>query len=86
MSETGSEPRLLDARGLLCPMPVIRTGAQVGQMTPGETLEVRASDPGVLYDIPAWCRVHGHTVIESREEGDDLVVLLRVGGDDAGND
>ncbi len=86
MSETGSEPQILDARGLLCPMPVIRTGAQVDQMAHGETLEVRASDPGVLYDIPAWCRVHGHTVIESREEGDDLVVLLRIGGDDTGDD
>ncbi len=82
MSETEKAPRILDARGLLCPMPVIRTGAQVKQMAPGETLEIRASDPGVLYDIPAWCRVHGHTVIDSREEGDDLVVLLQVGDDD----
>lgn len=82
MSEAEGASRFLDARGMLCPMPVIRTGAEVGQMRPGETLEVRASDPGVLYDIPAWCRVHGHTVIDSREEGEELVVLLRVGSDD----
>jgi len=46
---------------------------------------VRASDPGVLHDIPAWCRVNGHTVRESREEGEELVVVLQVGEDDGGS-
>lgn len=78
MSETAEERQRLDARGLLCPMPVIRTEERIKELAPGTVLEVRASDPGVLYDIPAWCRVNGHTVLESREEGDELVVILRV--------
>ena len=69
----------VDARGLLCPMPVIRTGEAVEAAVPGTILEVRASDPGALHDIPAWCRVNGHALLETREEGDEIVVRLQVG-------
>ncbi|MCG6871151.1 MAG: sulfurtransferase TusA family protein [Gammaproteobacteria bacterium] len=55
----------LDARHLLCPMPVIRTQERVARLAPGEELEVLATDPGVLADIPAWCRVNGHLVLEA---------------------
>jgi len=78
MSETGESREALDARGLLCPMPVIRTEERIKQLAPGTVLEVRASDPGVLYDIPSWCRVNGHTMLESREEADEQVVIVRV--------
>jgi len=77
-SQTETPGEHLDARGLLCPMPVIRAEERIKALTPGTVLEVRASDPGVLYDIPAWCRVNGHTVLEAREEGEEQVVVLRV--------
>jgi len=85
MSE-GAEREFLDARSLLCPLPVIRTEERVNQLAPGAVLEVRASDPGVLHDIPSWCRVNGHEVIEAREDGDEQVVVLKVGRDDDGGD
>lgn len=69
----------LDARGLLCPMPVIRTQNRIAELAPGDTLDVRASDPGALHDIPAWCRVHGHEVIEARREQNEFIVRVRVG-------
>ena len=59
----------LDARGLLCPLPVIRVQDAMRQLADGSVLEVDATDPGTLHDIPAWCRVHGHGV-ESEEDGD----------------
>ena len=52
---------ILDARNLLCPMPVIRTQDRVKALNTGDILEVQCTDPGALNDIPAWCRVHGHT-------------------------
>ena len=55
-------PSELDARGLLCPMPVIRTQDAIAELKHHEVLHVIASDPGTLHDIPAWCRVHGHDV------------------------
>lgn len=69
----------LDTRGLLCPLPVIRTQNRVRQMAAGEELEVVSTDPGALHDIPAWCRVHGHQVLEQGERGLEVFVRLRVG-------
>lgn len=69
----------LDARRLLCPMPVIRTQNRVEELQPGDTLEVVATDPGVLNDIPAWCRINGHKVLQTREENGDIIVLIEVG-------
>ncbi len=68
----------LDARGLLCPLPVIRTQDRVKKMAPGEVLEVYATDPGVMHDIPAWCRVHGHEFLSSQKNGREFTLRLKV--------
>lgn len=73
-----SAPETLDARGLLCPMPVIKTQNRLKSMGPGEQLNVICTDPGALHDIPAWCRVHGHKVVEMSEEGQPLGTELYV--------
>jgi len=64
----------LDARRLLCPLPVIRTQEKVEQLVAGDTLTVYCTDPGAIHDIPAWCRVNGHEVLEI-EQGDDEIAL-----------
>ncbi len=69
----------LDARRLLCPMPVIKTQNQVNTLRQGDTLTVICTDPGALNDIPAWCRINGHSVLETREEGHEVRVTLEVG-------
>jgi len=70
----------LDARRLLCPMPVIRTQERVRALSPGDELEVICTDPGALHDIPAWCRVHGHRFLGARERDEELVLRIGVGG------
>jgi len=67
----------LDARGLLCPLPVIRTQDRMRELAAGSLLEVLATDPGVLEDIPAWCRVHGHEVLETKENDDVVRMVVR---------
>jgi tRNA 2-thiouridine synthesizing protein A len=69
---------VLDARRLLCPMPVIRTQDAVQKLQPGQVLRVSCTDPGVLHDIPAWCRVHGHEVLDIREGEDEIVIRILV--------
>ena len=69
---------ILDARNLLCPMPVIRTQDFVKTLNSGDILEVRCTDPGALNDIPAWCRIHGHSVVETKEDVDEVVIILSV--------
>ena len=69
----------LDARNSLCPMPVIKTQNKVKELQPGDTLEVTSTDPGAMNDIPAWCRINGHEVVEMKEVGSEVVILVRVG-------
>ncbi|MFZ5724464.1 MAG: sulfurtransferase TusA family protein [Pseudomonadota bacterium] len=69
---------VLDARRLLCPLPVIRTQNAIRTLAPGDVLEVTATDPGVLQDIPAWCRVHGHRVLEAWRDGAEIRVDIEV--------
>lgn len=74
-----SNPELtLDARHLLCPLPVIRTQERVASLKPGDELTVIATDPGTLHDVPAWCRVHGHELLEAKKEGAEVIVRLLV--------
>jgi len=68
----------LDARRLLCPMPVIRTQNRIKQLTPGDTLEIIATDPGVLQDIPAWCRIHNHTIIDQHQQDREIHITICV--------
>jgi tRNA 2-thiouridine synthesizing protein A len=71
---------VLDARRLLCPLPVIRTQERVSTLQAGDTLDVVCTDPGALNDIPAWCRVHGHSVTATRREGNEITITVQVAG------
>ncbi len=69
----------LDARNLLCPLPVIRTQNMVKMLNLGDTLEVVGTDPGILNDIPAWCRISGHQVLEQQSLDNEYIITLQVG-------
>lgn len=68
----------LNARNLLCPLPVIRTQDRVKTLQAGDVLTVYCTDPGALEDIPAWCRINGHELIEAGEVDNDVVIKLKV--------
>ena len=72
----------LDARNLLCPMPVIRTQNFIADIPGGEILEVICTDPGAAHDIPAWCRIHGHKIMEIKHRQDELVITIEIGETD----
>lgn len=69
----------LDARRLMCPMPVIRTQDRIKTMDAGDILRVTCTDPGVMHDIPAWCRINGHKVIETEELDGEILLTIQVG-------
>ena len=68
----------LDARNSLCPMPVIKTQNKVAELQAGDTLQVTCTDPGALNDIPAWCRINGHTIIETQEKNEEVIITVQV--------
>ena len=72
-------PVVIDARRLLCPMPVIRVQNRVAELSAGTLVEVVCSDPGALNDIPSWCRINGHRVVKTSRSEDEYLVILEVG-------
>jgi tRNA 2-thiouridine synthesizing protein A len=69
----------LDARRLLCPMPVIRTQNKIKELKSGDILAVTCTDPGVLQDIPAWCRINGHKILATTElDNGEIIVTIKV--------
>lgn len=78
MSDANNAVHQLDARRLLCPLPVIRTQNAVKSLQKGSILLVIATDPGVMHDIPAWCRVHGHQVLSAEKIDNEFHICLEV--------
>lgn len=68
----------LEARNILCPMPVIKTQNKIAELQPGDILEVTCTDPGALNDIPAWCRINGHIVKQTLENDGEVIITIEV--------
>ena len=60
---TDTPVRSLDLKGLLCPMPIIKMAKAIKEVNIGETLEAFSTDPGVMADVPAWCRSTGNELV-----------------------
>jgi len=71
----------LDARRLMCPMPVIRTQNIIKTLNWADKVRVTCTDPGVMQDIPAWCRINGHTVLLAEEVDGEYVLTIEVGNE-----
>jgi tRNA 2-thiouridine synthesizing protein A len=69
----------LDTSGLLCPLPVIRAAAALGQLSPGEVLRVVTTDPGALEDIPALARQTGNTLLAAERLEDRQLFWIEKG-------
>jgi tRNA 2-thiouridine synthesizing protein A len=68
---------VLDARGLYCPVPILRTRNRLRALAPGATLLVLSDDPVILVDLPAFCQSHGHEYL-GHTEGPDRELRLRL--------
>ncbi len=64
-----AEPILLDYRGQRCPAPVIALGRQA-RATPGAEVELLADDVAAQFDVPAWCRMRGATLVSTENHTD----------------
>jgi tRNA 2-thiouridine synthesizing protein A len=67
----------LDARGLSCPMPIVKTAQAIKPMTSGALIEVLATDPGSVKDFAAWSRTTGNELIEQTVDDGVYRFVLR---------
>ena len=72
--------RELDTRGLLCPLPIVKTRAAMAGLRPGEVLRVVSTDAGSVHDMPAFAQLTRNTLVDSRVDGSDYVYYLRKKG------
>lgn len=67
----------LDARGLNCPLPILRAKKSIAQMSAGQVLKVTATDPGSVKDIEAFCKQTGNELLQSSDESGEFIFLLK---------
>ena len=67
----------VDARGLNCPMPIVKTAQAVKGLASGQTLEVLATDPGSVKDFAAWSKTTGNELVEQTVDGGVYRFVLR---------
>lgn len=70
---------ILDATGLLCPLPVLKARKALLALAPGAVLRIRTSDPIAVIDIPHFCAEAGHQLLSSTDEGRTQLFEIRRG-------
>jgi tRNA 2-thiouridine synthesizing protein A len=76
MMETIKADAVVDTRGLLCPMPVVKAKLALEEMKPGQVVKVLSTDPGSLKDFPAWCQETGNRLLLARKEEKGLYAFF----------
>ena len=69
----------LDAKGLSCPLPVVKARLEIEKLSPGGVLQVLATDPGSVSDFDNWTKMSGHELLESGEDGGVYTYLIKTG-------
>lgn len=74
---------VIDARGLMCPLPVLRLGKALRGVPQGEIVHIWADDPIAVIDIPNFCREAGHELLAQSDAGDHQTYTIKRGADRA---
>lgn len=67
----------LDARGLNCPLPILRTKKAISELNSGEVLKIVATDPGAVKDFEAFAKQTGNELVEHNEAGGEFTFFLK---------
>lgn len=68
----------LDAKGLMCPMPIVQLAKKVKELKSGQVLELIVDDVGAKEDVPAWCSRTGNQLLGVEEEGKVLRFYIKI--------
>ncbi|MGD8345663.1 MAG: sulfurtransferase TusA family protein [Lysobacterales bacterium] len=69
--------KVLDAKGLNCPLPILKAKKALKDLSAGQTLEVLSTDPGSVADFQAFSRTTGNELVEHSQDGDVYTFLIR---------
>jgi tRNA 2-thiouridine synthesizing protein A len=72
MSEEIKVDKVMDLKGLACPMPVVKVSKGIKEVEMGQIIEAHTTDPGALADFPAWAKTSGNEIVKT-EQGDGVI-------------
>ena len=77
MNESIKVDKVMDLKGLPCPMPVVKISKGIKEVQVGQVIEVHTTDPGSLTDFPAWARTSGNEVLETEQENGLIKIYVK---------
>lgn len=77
MTDIQKADKVLDLKGLLCPLPIVKMAQAIKEIEMGQTIEATATDPGVMADIPAWARSTGQELVLLEKENGQFRFVVR---------
>ena len=77
MSEDIKVEKVMDLKGLPCPMPVVKVSKGIKEIEIGQVIEVHSTDPGSLTDFPAWARTSGNEILKTEQDGKTIKFFIK---------
>ena len=77
MTEEIHVDKVMDLKGLPCPMPVVKMSKGIKEVEIGQVVEALTTDPGSLADFPAWARTSGNEILKTDQDGDVIKFYIK---------
>jgi tRNA 2-thiouridine synthesizing protein A len=77
MSEAIKADKVMDLKGLPCPMPVVKISKGIKEVQVGQVVEALTTDPGALVDFPAWARTSGNEILKTEQENGVIRIFVK---------
>ena len=77
MSEDIQVTKVMDLKGLPCPMPVVKVSKGIKEVEVGQVVEAHSTDPGSMTDFPAWARTSGNEILKTEQDGDVIKFFIK---------
>ena len=77
MSEEIKVDKVMDLKGLPCPMPVVKVSKGIKDVQVGQVIEALTTDPGALSDFPAWARTSGNEILKTDQDGGLIKIYIK---------
>jgi TusA-related sulfurtransferase len=77
MSDDINVDKVMDLKGLPCPMPVVKVSKGIKDVEIGQVVQAISTDPGSLTDFPAWARTSGNEIIKTEEGDNEFVFYIK---------
>ena len=77
MSEAMKVDKVMDLKGLACPMPVVKMSKGIKEVEIGQVIEALTTDPGALTDFPAWARTSGNEILKTEQDNGVIKIYVK---------